>query len=321
MTRAGLRAQWAGLHGNLRGMLLMGLAAVIFAAEVLAIRWMNARGIPVTTQLLARSAGQFVWLLPALASGGLAVFGTARPAMHVFRGLSSLTCWGLYYLSFRWLDAATGTVLSFTNVMFTTLLAAPLLGERVGLARWAGTLIGLAGVAIMLRPGAGIDPVGAVLAIGSAMAWCGITLTSRILTRTERTQTVVAWVGLVTTCGTLPFAVWFWQPIGLGDAAILAVFGCVTPGIIWLVTGALRAGEASAVAPLQYLRLPIVALFGWLIWGEVPDAVAWLGVTVILAGAVIITVAEARTIRRDQRPKPPRARAATSPAASKPKSR
>ncbi|WP_431284404.1 DMT family transporter [Humitalea sp. 24SJ18S-53] len=298
MTQARLRAAWAGLHGNLRGMVLMGLAAFIFAAEVLAIRWMNARGIPIATQLLARSAGQFVWLLPALAAGGVALFRTRRPAMHVFRGACSLICWGLYFLSFVWLDAATGTVLSFTNVMFTTLLAAPLLGERVGLARWAGTLLGLAGVAIMLRPGTGIDPFGAALAIGSAIAWCGITLTSRVLTRTERTQTVVAWVGLVTTCGTLPFAIWYWQPIGLGDAAILLVFGCVTPGIIWLLTEAYRAGEASAVAPLQYLRLPMVALFGWMVLGEVPDAVAWAGATVILAGAVIITIAEARAIRR-----------------------
>ncbi len=293
-----LTAAFGRLPGNLRGMALMSLAAIIFAIEVLAIRWMTDRGIPVATQVMARSAGQFVWLVPALVTTGVGIFATHRHAMHLFRGLSSLTCWGMYYLCFAYLDPATGTVLTFTNVMFTTLLAGPLLGERVGAARWAGTLLGLAGVAVMLRPGTGIDPIGAALAIGSAIAWCGITLTSRMLTRTERTTTVVAWVALVTTVGTLPFAIWFWQPLNIGDVLLLVGFGCVAPGIIWLLTEAFRAGEASAVAPLQYLRLPVVAVFGWLIWGQVPDATAWAGAAVILAGAVIITVAEARAARR-----------------------
>jgi cytochrome o ubiquinol oxidase subunit 3 len=68
----------------------------------------------------------------------------------------------------------------------------------------------------------------------------------------------------------------------------------VTFGIIWLVTEALRAGEASAVAPFQYLRLIFVAAVAWLVWGEAPDAWGWLGAAIILGGAVIVTVAEAR---------------------------
>ncbi|PZW45939.1 threonine/homoserine efflux transporter RhtA [Humitalea rosea] len=318
MTAAGARLAWTRMPGNLRGMALMAAAAVIFSVEVLFIRWMNDRGIPVATQLLVRALGQFVWIAPLLLGGGVAVFRTARLPMHLFRGACSLATWGLYFLSFRYLDPATGTVLSFTNVMFTTMLAAPLLGEAVGRARWAGTLIGLFGVAVMLRPGAGIDPLGAAIAIGAAICWCGITLTSRMLTRTERTQTVFAWVGLVTSLGAAPFAIATWMPLGLGDVAVLAVFGCVTPAILWLITEALRAGEASAVAPLQYLRLPIVALAGWLIWGQVPDAAAWAGAAVILAGAVIVTVAEARAA--SQAANRQAASAASSGAGSKPKS-
>jgi drug/metabolite transporter (DMT)-like permease len=83
-------------------------------------------------------------------------------------------------------------------------------------------------------------------------------------------------------------------PIGPVDGLILVVFALFTPGIIWLVTEALRAGEASAVAPFQYLRLVVVALAGWAIWGQVPDGTAMLGGAVILAGALVVTVAEAR---------------------------
>ena len=286
--------RFAALPGNLRGAVLMSLAAVLFAAEALFIRWMTERGIPVSTQLFARSLGQLLWVLPVLTAGGLRVFRTARPLRHLLRGFSSAATWGLYFLSFAFLDLATATVLSFTNVMFTTLLAAPVLGERVGPARWAGTLIGLLGVAVMLRPGGEVPLPGALIALGAALAWCGITLTSRLLSRTEGTPTVLAWVGLVTTLCTLPFAVALWRPIGGVDALILLAFGLFTPGIIWFVTEALRAGEASAVAPFQYLRLVVILAFGWALFGEVPDAMALAGAAVILAGAVIVTVAEAR---------------------------
>jgi drug/metabolite transporter (DMT)-like permease len=290
----GMFRRFAALPGNLRGAVLMSLAAVLFAAEALFIRWMTERGIPVSTQLFARALGQLAWVLPVVLAAGWLVFRTARPMLHLLRGLSSATTWGLYFLSFVFLDLATATVLSFTNVMFTTMLAGPVLGERVGAARWAGTLIGLAGVAVMLRPGGEVPLWGAVAALGAALAWCGITLTSRMLARTESTRTVLAWVGLVTTLCTLPFAVAGWRPIGAADALILVFFALFTPGIIWFVTEALRAGEASAVAPFQYLRLVVILAFGFVLFGEVPDLPALAGAAVILSGAVIVTVAEAR---------------------------
>ncbi|HEV7263681.1 MAG TPA: DMT family transporter [Falsiroseomonas sp.] len=279
---------------NLRGGALMSAAAVVFAAEALAIRWMTERGIPTEVQVAFRAGGQLIWTLPAFLSGGIRVFRTRRAPMHLLRGLASLVTWALYYGSFARLEAATATVLSFINVIFTTLLAGPVLGERVDGWRWAGALIGLAGIALMLRPGSGADPLGTAMALGAAVAWCGITLTSRSLTRTESTATILAWVGLVTFGGAAPFALAAWVPLGLPDLTLLAVLAFVSPSIIWLVTEALRAGEASAVAPFQYLRLVFVAMVAWIAWGEVPDAWGWAGGLVVVAGAVVVTVAEAR---------------------------
>ncbi|MDO9502070.1 DMT family transporter [Falsiroseomonas sp.] len=280
--------------GNLKGAALMSAAAVLFAAEVLMIRWMTARGIPVEVQLFARALGQLLWVTPRIATSGLAVFRTKRLPMHLLRGMSSLVCWGLYYYSFTRLDMATGTVLSFTNVMFTTLLAAPILGERVDRWRWFGTIAGLLGVAVMLRPGAEVDALGAAAAIAAAVAWCGITLSSRSLTRTDSTLTVLAWVGVFTSLGVLPLAVLAWVPIGLFELGLLLVVATVMPGIIFLVTEALRHGEASAIAPFQYLRLVVVTAAGWILFNEVPDLFGWIGAAIILSGALVITVAEAR---------------------------
>jgi drug/metabolite transporter (DMT)-like permease len=283
-----------GLSGNLRGGALMAAAAILFAAEALMIRLMTDRGIPVEVQVFARSLGQLLWVAPVIAATGLAVFRTQRPGLHLLRGSSSLLTWGFYYASFGPLDLATATVLSFTNVMFTTLLAGPVLGERVDRWRWAGTIAGFIGVAVMLRPGTTVSMLGVALALASAVTWCGITLSSRVLAQQDRNSTVMAWVGLVTTAGSAPFAVMAWVPLGLMDVLILAAVAGFAPGIIWLITSAYRHGEASAIAPFQYLRLIVVAGFGWLVFSEVPDGWTWLGAAIILAGAVVVTVAEAR---------------------------
>ncbi|MBR0678089.1 DMT family transporter [Roseomonas alkaliterrae] len=272
----------------------MAAAAVLFAAEALAIRWMTARGVPVEVQVFFRSLGQLFWVAPMIAASGLAVFRTARPGLHLLRGASSLLTWGFYYASFGPLDLATATVLSFTNVMFTTLLAGPVLGERVDRWRWAGTIAGFIGVAVMLRPGTTVSAFGVALALASAITWCGITLSSRVLAQIDRNTTIMAWVGLVTTAGSLPFAIAAWVPLGLPEIAMLLAVAGFAPGIIWLITSAYRHGEASAIAPFQYLRLIVVALFGWAVFHEVPDGWTWLGAAVILGGAVVVTIAEAR---------------------------
>jgi len=283
-----------GVTGNLRGGALMAIAAVIFAAEALAIRVMTARGIPVEVQVFARSLGQLLWVAPLIMASGRAVFRTGRPGLHLLRGMSSLLTWGFYYASFGPLDLATATVLSFTNVMFTTLLAGPVLGERVDGWRWAGTVAGFVGVAVMLRPGTTVSMAGVALALASAVTWCGITLSSCVLAQQDRNTTIMAWVGLVTSLGSAPFAVIAWVPLAALDYVILLAVAAVAPAIIWLITSAYRHGEASAIAPFQYLRLIFVTGFGWLFFREVPDAWTWAGAEVILAGALIVTIAESR---------------------------
>ncbi len=283
-----------GAPNNLRGAGLMAAASLCFGFEAMAIRAMTELGIPLAMQVAARAAGQLLWVMPVILAGGLGVFRTRRAPMHLLRGLCSVITWALYYLSLHRLEAATAMALSFTNVVFTVLLASLLLGERADRWRWGGAVAGLLGIAIMLRPGGGADTLGAAAAILGALTWCGITLTSRSLTRSESTPTIMAWVGVITCACAAPFGIAAAVPLGAAQWLALAGFAVVSPVILYLVTEALRAGEASAIAPLQYLRLIFVAALAWLFFGEVPDGWSWLGAGIILAGALVVTWAEAR---------------------------
>jgi drug/metabolite transporter (DMT)-like permease len=150
-----------------------------------------ANTVPVTTIMLARSGGQILYVAPLLARRGTILLRTSRPILHLARGLFSLICWGLYYWSFQRLDLATATVLSFTSVMFVTALARPVLGEVVRWRRWTATIVGLLGVVLVARPlEAGLNPA-VLVGLASALFGAGIVLTTKRLSATERTDTIM----------------------------------------------------------------------------------------------------------------------------------
>lgn len=104
----------------------MAAAAIIGAVEAQCVRWMTERGVPIGVQVFARSFGQLLWVAHLIVrSGGFGAFRIPRPVLNALRGLASLGVWWAYFLSLRYIDLATATVLSSTNVLLTALLAGP----------------------------------------------------------------------------------------------------------------------------------------------------------------------------------------------------
>lgn len=195
------------------------------------------------------------------------------------------------------LTLATATVLSFTSVLFITALAGPLLREKVGARRWGATLVGFCGVLLVARPG--MVPVGWPLAASllSAVFSAGIALTTRSLARTERTGTIMVYIGIFTTLGTLPFA---WGELAWPDwtnALLLLGMGLLGPAGMHLWISALRLADASAIAPIGYIRLILAATTGVVLFQEAIDSWLVAGAALIVGSALYITrrgTAEAR---------------------------
>lgn len=275
--------------GNLRGALLLAVAAVFFTAEATLVRL----SAPVANEAQAvffRSAAQLLLsMLIVWRSGGIGRLRTRRPGLHVLRGMTSLVSWGFYYASFRMLDLALATTLTFSTSLFVVAAAAPLLGERVGRVRWTATLAGFAGIAVAAGPSLGASPLG--VAVGLTAAACGavIVLLNRVISRTETTTTIMAWIGFVTTLGSAPFAWALWQPLASGDIALLAGTGLLGAAGMWLTIEAYRVGEASALAPVPYLRFLVAALAGMLFFGETPGPPLLLG-ALLVVGASLLAV-------------------------------
>jgi drug/metabolite transporter (DMT)-like permease len=272
---------------NLRGAFWLALAMMVLTAETALLRLADT-AVPISTYMLLRSGAQLaLGVVLVLSLGeGLAGMRTRRVWTQALRGGSSLISWQLYYYSFRTLDFAVATTLNFTTALFVALFAGPVMGERVGVLRWTATLIGFGGVLLVVRPGGGGDPGGIAAGLVSALLGTVIVFSSRSLGRTDRVETTMFWVGVITFLGALPQAP--------GDAAILALAAAAGAGALWLILLAFRAGEASALAPIQYVRLLFAAVAGWLVFGEVPALWTAAGCAVIVASALVLARAEGR---------------------------
>lgn len=303
-----------------RATLLALAAAFLFNLETMLVKAIE--GVPLATMVLARAIGQCAWILPALLRDPTLPRTRALP-MQIFRGALSAASWYTYYISFTGLALATATVLSFTSVLFVTALAAPVLRERVGWRRWTATLVGFAGVVAIVRPGSmeiGWPVIGALF---SALMGAVIVLTTKTLARTERTSTIMFWIGVVSLAVSLPVAAPGLSWPGWTNLLLMALAGLCGPWAMHLWINALRMADASVIAPLSYVRLLFAAGFGLVLFGEMPDWWLGLGAVLIVGSALYITRREAALARRatTQATKPDAAMAASSGAGSKPKSR
>lgn len=268
---------------------------MIFGTGALALNHSLVRIITVELHPLQVSALRFLWalpiMLPLLMRGRGAVLKTRRHGLHFATAMLTVIMTASLFIALAQMPMAEATALNFTAPLFTTIIAALLLKERVEFARWGATVIGFIGVLIILRPGFSDIPLVALLPIFGAflLAWWFIGV--KRLSSSESTATIVMyqtlWSALVLALVAVP--VWItptWTTLGF--SAAMGVLG--TTGIV-CTSRAFSLAEASAIAPLDYLRLPFIASIAFLVFGEVPD-----GVSVI--GALIITVSAIYIVRR-----------------------
>ena len=196
--------------------------------------------------------------------------------------------------AFAVLPLAQVYAMLFTMPLMITVIAIPLLGERVGPHRWAAIAAGLAGVLIVLRPGGEALSWGHAAALAGAAGGALAAVIARRVGSGEKAIVLVLWpivLNVVVTGAALPFV---YRPMAGAD---LALAGAVA--LLALTAGALnvwsyRTAEAAVVAPMQYSQIAWAALYGWALFGEVPDRATLLGLAVIAASGIYILWRETR---------------------------
>ena len=283
----------AGMSAPLRGTLWMCAAATCFALMITLVRQLTDDLHPLQV-VFFRTAFGLLAMLPWLLGQGVGVLRTGRFRLHLLRALIGIFAMVGWFTTLSLMPLAEATALSFTAPIFTSLLAVLILGEVMRLRRWTATMIGFLGALLIVRPGfAAIDPA-ALLAIGTAAVWATSTVLIKVMARTESAGAITTYMVLLTTPMTLIAALFVWQTPTLEQLGWAALLGAAGSTGHICMSRALAAADATLVAPLDYLRLPIVALIAFLAFGEIPNVWVWIGGGVIAASSIYIAQREAR---------------------------
>jgi drug/metabolite transporter (DMT)-like permease len=238
--------------------------------------------------MLYRSAlGLPAVLLVALLMGRADVARTRRIGLHAVRNLAHFAGQNLWFAAIALAPLAQVVAIEFTSPLWVLLLSALLLGERPGRSRIALAGVGFAGVLIVARPFSGLPEAGVVLAALAAVGFALTAVFTRSLTRTESTVTIMFWLTATQLVMALACAgidgriAWpsaeAWPWVALIAAAGLSAHACLT--------NALALAPAHTVMPIDFARLPIVAVAGAVIYGEALDPWVLGGGAVILGAA------------------------------------
>jgi drug/metabolite transporter (DMT)-like permease len=278
----------------LRGAVWMVAASACFAAMSVLVRLVSADVHPLEVVFFRNVFGVLLvlpWILRDRGRG----LGTQRLGLHALRAvaaLSSMLCW---FTAVSLMPLAEATALNFTAPLFATLGAAVVLGEAVGARRWSAVAVGFLGAMMILRPGHGALSLPALLALASAFSISISMLTMKSLSRTESARAILFYMGLVMTPLSLPPALIVWTTPSLEAMLWMAAVAVAATLVQLALARAFALAAASAVLPLDFLRLVFAAAFGFALFGERPDLWVWIGAAVIFGSTLYTAYREARS--------------------------
>ncbi len=275
-----------------RGALLVAIATFLFAASDAAIKAASATLSPAFIVVFRYAANLSLLLLILLPRGAPIPPPTTRTRLVLLRALC-LGCLSLFVaVALSRMPVGETVAITFLAPVFVTFLARPFLGEKVGRTGWLAAFAGFAGVLLIARPGAGLDPVGVTFALLTAVGSAAYQLLSRALARTETTGALLfhaVLMGSLTSAISLP---WSW-PTAWPDVTTLALLGWIGTATLlghFLFTAAYRHAPAAILGPVTYLHLGWAVLWGWLAFAHIPDVPTLTGLALVTAAGLAVTL-------------------------------
>jgi drug/metabolite transporter (DMT)-like permease len=209
--------------------------------------------------------------------------------LHAVRAGLKLASLVTLFIAFAHAPLADATAINFTMPVFLVLGAWLLLGERVGIGSIMGIFAGLVGVVIIIRPGASGFDQWLLFALAGAILTAASQLMLRRMALRDSTDRLVAWNLIMTVPLGLIVMLPVWSMPTWNQLGLLAIQGVLGALNMTLITRAFGLANASVLAPFDFLRLPIVALMAFTLFGETPAAQTWIGAALIIGATIVAT--------------------------------
>ncbi len=281
-----------GASAAARAAALMTLAMFLAALGNAMVRYVTQDMDPFQVQFL-RNLFLTLFLLSVLPRTGLSVLHTRRHGMMLMRALVMMGQLGAWFYALKLLPVDKATALNFTVPLWAVIGAALFLREGISPRRWAAVGVGVLGSLVIIRPGLATFEPASVFPLLAAALMAVSLLQMKSLSRTDSPLTVVLYLGLYGTPLSLLPALLVWQAPTMEQLAVTAAMGLFSAVTHMLMVKSLALADASALAPLDFVRLPFGALLGWLWFGELMDLWSWIGAAIIVAGIMALAKREA----------------------------
>lgn len=275
-------------------MAMMAGAALCFSGMGVCYRLALEEGLPTPAAPFARGVFTLLILIPWIARHGVAAaFLTRRPWLMTGRCAAGLVSFQSWMLALVLLPLADAVAIAQARPLWAIPLAALFLHERVRRDRVLAALVGFCGVLIIAQPGGALSwgvPAAVLAGVGGAMVF----ITIKLLSTTEPPMRVIAWYALSSLVIWGPICAWLWVTPSWGAVALLLLGSLWALGGDWLASNAARRAEAGLLSPMEYIQIPAGALFGWLVFAELPGEWLPAGVALMLAATVYLARAAGR---------------------------
>ena len=296
---------------NLGGIYAILAGMVVITLQDTSVKWLSPdyalHQIMLSRAVLALCIT--FWILRL--EGGFHLLRSRQLYWHLCRAFLMVIANMAFFMAVAAMPLAEAIAIFFVAPLFITILSIPFLGERVGPRRWAAVLVGLAGVVVMLRPGLDVFDWVALLPIVAALSYASLQMLARKLGATDKASTMTFYIQatLILVSATIGLTVGDGRFAGTGNTSLdflfrawrwpetedlwLFIWCGVSSGFgSYLLSQAYRLGEATIVAPFEYVALPMAAVCGFFLWKDIPTLTSMFGMVLILSAGLYILYRE-----------------------------
>ena len=274
---------------NLRGIIVMVTAVALFTLMDAGMKLLSQHYPPMqVTALRSLASLPLVYLYVGWRSSFAAMLQVRWP-LHLLRGVVAVIMLVTFVTGLRHLPLTSTYAIFFVAPLLITALSVPLLGERVGAARWVAIATGFMGVMVVLRPtGEGVLTFAGLAVVASAVCYAISAIAIRVLGRTDSMESLMFWLISMLALGSTLLAWPHWQALHREDGWLIVGIGITGFCGQWGVTYAFRHGEVSAIAPFEYTALVWALGLDRLLWQTSPDRYTLLGAAIIIGSGLFL---------------------------------
>jgi drug/metabolite transporter (DMT)-like permease len=295
-------ARWDAVSPIMRGILWTLFGGFIFSVMSVLVKLLGTR-LDSFQIAFIRAAFGFASVLPFAIAAGSRTLRTNRLPAHFYRSLVGALGMLCSIYSIVYLPLADSSAYSYTRPLFLIVLAVLFLGETIRMRRVTATILGFAGVLVMLRPQGGIA-FAALLGLLGSFFGALVSIFIKQLSETEKPVSVLFYFGLISTVLTLIPALLVWRQPTLEELVMLMAIGATGAGGQRCMIRGYAVADATAVAAYDYVRLIYAIGFGLIIFREVPDLRMLSGAAIVVASTLYIAHREAKLGKRPPPPMP-----------------